>query len=208
MSTGARARAALALLLELALAACSEGTTEPRIEERDEDELQFLRFPPDLAPLATRDTSFWAVAGEERELVLYYADSDEDDGELEEFLEFEIEGGSLGWWPDGRRFEEGDSVEIRVRVDDEGRFLFRFEPSGLRFDPDDPAEIEITYRRLGGDLDGDGDLDEDDEDFEEELRIWKQERPGAPWVPVGTLRLDDESVRGFIDGFTGFALAV
>lgn len=188
------------------LAAC-ESSTEPVQVAANENELQFLEFPADLAPLVTREGSFWAVAGDDRELVLRYApEPGEDEGE--EFLEFKVPGDALLRRPDGTRFERGDSVRITVRVDSQNRFLFDFEPSGLVFDPNHPAELEITYRRVGGDLDGDGDEDEDDRDLELKLRIWKQERPGDPWQQLGTVQFKEQKeLEADITSFTGFCIA-
>lgn len=198
---------AMAVATVVWVAACGDDATGPP-EGVQESELEFLKFPPDLAPLATRDTSFWAVAGEDRELLIRYRPlPDESEGET--FLEFRVSGNSLLTRADGSPFVRGDSVEIHVRVDPDGRFLFDFEPSGLKFDPDHPAELDITYMRLGGDLDGDGDVDEDDEDFEQQLQLWKQETPGGLWIPVGSVQIEDQDeIEAEVVGFTGFALAV
>lgn len=201
---------AAVLVLALGVAGCdSDGSTEPDpMEGVAESALTFLRFPDDLATPATMDTSFWAVAGEDRLLVLEYEpEPGEDDGD--EFLTFEVKAESLARWPDGTPFAPGDSVEIRVEVDPDGRFLFRFSPSGLEFSADEPARLEIEYLRLDGDLDDDGDVDDDDDDFEERMRLWKQEQPGDPWFPVGTLKFEDsDELEGEITSFTGFAIAV
>lgn len=207
-----RTRALLPGVAAMAILAggCEEATTEPNPFEDGvpEEELTFLSFPSDaILPPAT-DTSFWAVAGEDRELVLRYA-PEEGEEEGEEFLELEVGGSALWKRPDGSVVQAGDSVQIHVSLDPERRFLFRFGPSGLQFNPDSPAELEITYLRLNGDVDDDGDVDEDDDDFEERMRLWRQEAPGERWFPVGTIRFKDtDEIRGEIDHFTGFAIAV
>lgn len=201
----------LAALVSLGvLAGCGDSTSPEEVEGIPEAELQFLHFPADLAPLATRDTSFWAVAGEDRELVIHYRPLPGEEGEdPEEFLEFEVPGEALYQRPDGSLFVRGDSVQIRVQVDPDGRFLFHFSPSGLHFSPEHPARLEVTYIRLDGDLNGDGEVDEDDEEIEQNLRIWKQESPGAPWFPVGTIQVEEaDELEGEITSFTGFAIAV
>ena len=191
----------------LTLAACGDDGTDP-VDGVEQSQLDFLRFPPDLVPLATQDTSFWAVAGEDREVILHYRpEAGEQEGE--EFLRFKVPGDALLRRPDGSFFARGDSVEIRVQVDPDGRFLFGFQPSGLRFDPEHPAELRVEYVRLGGDLDGDGDVDEADDDFERELRLWKQEAPGGLWFPVGSVKIEDlDEIEAEITSFTGFAIAV
>jgi hypothetical protein len=57
---------------------------------RDEEDLEFVRFPADLAPLAETSSSFWAVKGENRELRLRYTDSSGPGSD--EFLRFEVPG--------------------------------------------------------------------------------------------------------------------
>lgn len=200
----------LAGLCSLGVAAGCDGGTDPDpfAEGVPEAELTFLSFPGDAKLPAFTDTSFWAVAGEDRELVLYYLPEEGDD-DGEEFFELEVDDDALWKRPDGSIVAQGDSVEIRVTLDPEGRFLFRFGPSGLQFRPDRPAELEITYLRLGGDLDNDGDIDDDDADFEERMQLWRQEAPGDPWFPAGTIHFEDlDEIEGEIHHFTGFAIAI
>lgn len=197
----------LALVTALALGACNQ-TTGPVEEGVPEEELQFLEFPDDLLSLVTMDTSFWAVRGRDTTFVLRYKpESGEEQGE--EFLAFRVRQDALLERPDGTPFAEGDSIEIRITVDEDGRFLFDFQPSGLTFNPDEPAELRVWYLRLEGDLDGDGDADSDDEELEDNLRLWKQEAPGGLWYPIGTIRVKDtDELRGEIESFTGFAVAI
>lgn len=195
-----------AVLLALAVSACSDATG-PNDESVPEGELVFLQFSAAALPLASREGSFWAVKGEGRELVLRYA-PEEPGGEGEEFLTFKVGGNSLLRRPDGSAFADGDSVRITVRVDAAGRFLFDFEPSGLVFDPDHGAELEIRYRRADEDYNKDGRVDAEDLEFESQLSIWKQERPGELWVRQGTLRIEDnDELKAKVTSFTGFAVA-
>lgn len=194
---------ALLPLAAVMVAACSD-TSGP--EEVPTEQLQFVRFAEDVFPLAQREASVWAVKGEHRSLVLRYT-PEEPGEEGEEFLEFDIPGDGLLRSPAGTLYQEGDSVLITVRVDDAGRFLFDFQPSGLLFHPDHMPELEITYRLADPDLDDDGDVDEDDDDIDASLQLWQQETPGSPWRSVGSVRIDDDEIEGLIRSFTGFALA-
>ena len=197
---------AVMLLAGLPLA-CDEGATAPEAGV-PEQSLQFLQMPDDLQPLVTRDTSFWAVRGQDIQFTLRYEpEAGEDEGE--EFLTFQIESDGLYRKPSGELFVEGDSIEIHVAVDEGGRFLVDFQPSGLVFNPDSPAQLEIEYRLLEGDLDNDGDIDDDDDEIEQNLQLWRQEAPGELWYPVGTIQFEEtDELEGEIDGFTGFAVAI
>jgi len=198
----------LAAVVVVALPAC-DSATDPGQIEVDESELQFLRFPPDLAPLVTREGSFWAVSGQNRELILRYApEPGEEEQEGEEFLRFKVPGDGLRTRPDGTRFQRGDSIRITVRVDPQNRFLFEFEPSGLVFDPDHRAELKIAYRRIGDDLNGDGQRDGSDDDLERRLNMWKRERPGDPWRVIGSVKFEEsKELEAKISSFTGFCIA-
>ncbi|HUP19481.1 MAG TPA: hypothetical protein VM778_05960 [Gemmatimonadota bacterium] len=204
MKRRARWLITLAMLTGVAWACQDAAAPEDGVPE---SELTFLRFPPDLQPAVTRADSFYAVKGDNRELVLRYV-PEQPGEEGERFLEFRVPGDALLRRPDGTLFQERDSVLIRVEVADDGRFLFDFQPSGLEFDQDHAPRLRVTYRALDGDIDGDGDIDDDDDDLERELRLWRQEAPGGLWYPMGVIRLEDvDEIDGEIFGFTGFAIA-
>jgi hypothetical protein len=196
-------RRSVMMLCALLPAACADASGPDTVPT---EELQFVRFAEGAFPLAQRSGSVWAVKGEHRELVLRYM-PDEPGEEGEEFLELDIPGDGLLRSPEGRLYQEGDSVLITVQVDDAGRFLFTFAPSGLTFDPDHQPELEITYRRADDDFDDDGDHDDDDDRVESRLRIWKREQPTDPWRSIGTVRIGDDEVEARLRSFTGFALA-
>lgn len=168
-------------------------------------DLTFFEFAANAPELQTRDTSFWAVEGDSRQLVLHYApETPGEDGET--FMEFEVPGDALLRRPDGTAFAEDDSVLITLHVDDAGRFLFTFEPSGLVFDPDHPARLDVRYRDSDGD--GDGDDDGDDDALRENLGIWRQDGDTDLWVRVATAKVEEsESVEAKVLGFSRFALA-
>ena len=194
----------LALLLTAVAVSCDAPSGPP--EPRQDTELRFFRFPVDLAVLAQTSGSFWAVKGENRRIELRYLDSSGPGSG--EFLEFEVPGDALLARPDGTAFARGDSVLITVRVSADRRMLFEFEPSGLRFNPSDPARLRIDYRRLNGDVNGDGVVTDADARLEREARIWKREQPGDPWFPLGTIKdLDVDEMRARITSFTGFVIA-
>lgn len=177
------------------------------MEEVPESRLTFLRFAESAPPLADSVATFWAVRGSDREVEMRLAPT-EDDAEGEDFLQFEVPGDALLRYPDGRAFARGDSVQITIRVVDATRFLFHFEPSGLQFDPMNPAELEVSYEYADRDFDQDGDQDEDDREVEREFGFWHQKRPGGLWTKVGTIRMEDlEEAEAEITTFSRYAMA-
>lgn len=171
------------------------------------EEMRFVKFSPFTGGRIPAEASFYAVKGEDRRLVMRY---DPLPGETtgEEFLEFRVPAEALWKRPGGTVFAPGDSVLITVAVDDSTGFSFRFEPSGLLFDPEQPARLKIRYREADDDLDGDGDDDADDDELEQLLAVWRQERPGERWLRLFSAKFEDlEEVEALVFGFTGFALA-
>ena len=189
----------LAALAGLSLAACEGGSTSTPDPVVREDQLVFIREAADAPPLVSRDTSFWVKVEDGRDVRLPYVNG-------KPCLEFKIPGNSLQRRPDGTAFRRGDSVRITVRLPDAGRFSFEFQPSGLRFDPDRPAELRIRYTYANRDFNGDGRVDDADRAFD--FGVWRQEASGQPWAGLVTLRdADLEEVRADVLGFTKFAVA-
>lgn len=198
-----RKQTGILLLCALVLTACWRDD-EPAAEERSEDELSFVQFDMANFPPAEREASVWAVKGQNRQLVLRFASQEPGGGDT--YLEFDIPADALLRSPEGRNYEQGDSVEISVQVDPDGRFLFTFGPDGLDFDPGSMPTLRLSYAQADSDLDGDGDVDEDDEALRARLRIWQQEQQGGLWQGLQSDRLDG-AVEAEIRTFTGFALA-
>lgn len=172
----------------------------------------FLRFSTDQV-IKDSVATFWAVKGENREVILRFEEDDEsggsDDDEGDKFLRFKVPNDALHLRPDGTPFLEGDSVEITIRVDPTGRFIFHFEPVGLVFNPDVPAELKIWYDEADPDLNGDGVVDDDDVATELELRLFRQQDGSTIWEDIGFVEFDplDDEIEGDVHHFTGFALA-
>jgi hypothetical protein len=180
------------------LGACDD-PSDPDEQGVPEPELNILVFTSANA-VPVKTASFWAVRGQNRKLEMDYADG-------QEFLEFEVRDRSLLRRPDGTTFQVGDSVHITVSLDPNNRIVVFFEPSGLEFNPIDPARLKINYREADRDIDGDGDEDEADRQLEAALRIWQQEQPGSLWLPTLTFRIDDDDMEARVLSFTGFAMA-
>ena len=190
-----------------ALLGCGDDPVSPPPDngQKPDGTLTVVRFDPVLFQSAQKTGSFWAVKGEDRELELLYDDSSGPGSD--EFLEFEVDADALLQRPDGTFFQEGDSILITVTVDPEGDFLFDFQPSGLRFNPDEPAELEVNFSLADPDVNRDGVVDAEDVALREALEVWQQESLGEDWIRLLTLRIRDDEIRADVGGFTTFAAA-
>ena len=190
------------------LAGCSD-STDPGDDDDDvvpTSELTFARLESGVN-VPTRDTSFVVTAGEEFQIeLLTDPEAGEEDGE--EFFEFELEEESLLRRPDGTPFQPGDTITITITVPG-NEYAFFFEPSGLVFNPNRPAEMKISYIDADDDFDDDGDTDDDDVAFEGDLSIWRQNVLNGPWENIGATihSIETDEIEFDVEHFTGFALA-
>ena len=194
------------LVVVAALAACDDSTQPDDDVVVPTDELVFARLESGVT-IPTRDTSFVVTAGEEFEMELF-TDPEPGDDDGQEFLEFELEEETLLRRPDGTSFQPGDTITIRVMVPGDA-YVFHFEPSGLVFNPNQPAELKISYADADDDFDDDGDIDDEDAAFESDLTVWRQDVLGGDWARLGatmhSVELDEIEID--VHHFTGFALA-
>lgn len=191
-------RWAMALVIAAVLAtACNDSSGPNGTDTLPEDQLDFVPISATAPALATLDTSFWAVRGEERRLEIRFAGQG-GPGTGSRFLELEIEDESLLRRPDGTLFADGDSIEITVSID-AGLYRVELGPSGLVFNPNEPAELEIDYA-------------EAEDDFlaiEADFDVWRQEQAGESWQRLASVQFEElDEIDVLIFGFTRFALAV
>jgi hypothetical protein len=192
------------LLSAAALASCGESTSP---EGKQTDELRFLRLDPTAPPLVTQRDSFYAKVGEDRELRMYFRPRPLEDDSTE-FLRFRVDAGALSRRPDGSSFAVNDSILITITMTDLSRLIFDFQPSGLRFNSQRPAQLKIHYENADHDFDEDGDEDDRDLLLEGAFNIWRRENATQPWFPLGSIRhLEIDEVEADIFGFTNHALA-
>ena len=190
-----------AALCAWAAASCDNPAASRRVPE---SELVFVRAAENAPPLDSLQVHVWAKAGEGRQAVIRYQKVGGYGGDF--CLEFKIPGDGLWKRPDGSVVAKGDSVLITITVLDPALFNFRFEPAGLQFRSDHPAELRVSYKWADRDFNGDGKVDEYDARFR--FGFWKQEVDGGDWFEVGTVKDDDlEETRADIRGFTRYALA-
>ena len=156
--------------------------------------------------LLADSASFFAKVGEDRRVELFYRSYSGDTGEA--FLQFEVRAGSLSKRPDGSAFQFGDSILITVTVPDTNRFDFVFSPSGLQFNPADPARLRVEYNYSNHDFNADGQLDSEDDHARTLLNIWRREPPDTVWTSQGATNSEEfEELETAIFSFSHYAVA-
>ena len=198
----------------LTAAACSDSSNSSGPGTPGSD-LTFLLLAATAPPLCADSTGAWFVkdpAGEDKEIFLEFPESgnlaDCATGSRKDFLRLKIAKLSLLRRPDNTLISNGDSVFISVKWVGNDSILFELKPSGLLFSLSDPAELKIEYGEAGPDLNDDGDVDVEDDEVEHQLDIWRQERPGDDYFPVGTAKIEDNNeIEAELNGFSRFALA-
>jgi len=203
---------AATLVLVGMLAACGGSTTGPTTPPTIEPgaDLLFLRPAAGSPPLLTRDTSFVATRGQSETVELFYEDPQNPGQPGQRFLRFKLEDNSLLQYPPshpmaGAAFQPGDTITISIHVSQD-TLLAEFSPSGLKFDPNAPAELEMRWAEADRDFDDDG---SEDPELEGDIDLWKQELAGQPWTRVGTVKdVSLEEVKAEVTGFTIWALAI
>lgn len=198
--------AALAgLILLTGLLACGSDSTGPD-DSRLPAELNILRLAPDHPPFEATSVSFWARRGDSREGKLYFLNSEGQRGE--EFAVLKIDSQSLLARPDGSLIQVGDSVLITMTVVDQSQLLVELQPSGLRFSSSKPAELKLDYGEADDDYNGDGRVDGKDSEAELQFAIWRQEKPGDPFVRLGSVKVEDlKEVEAKLVSFSRYAIA-
>ena len=194
----------LSLLAAVVVVACTENAGPGGVVDNN---LSIVRQDPTAPPLVTVRDSFWAKAGDGRELRMFYQGTQAGDTG-EEFLRFEVPGSGLYRRPDGSAFQPGDSILITVIVLNPTQFLFEFEPAGLVFNPQNPAQLRVRYAHGDKDYDDDGDEDAADEEIETELDLWYRQNASALWFRVGSVQFEEsDEIDALIRTFSQYAVA-
>ena len=175
--------------LALALAvACSDSGPNPPPPVPN-SQLHIVLQDTAAPPLLTDSASFYVVAGQDRELRMYYQGAVPGDTGLE-FLRFKVPGDGLLRRPDGSLFQLGDSILISIKVVDATKFLFDFQPTGLRFSPEHPAELTLEYVNGDHDFNDDGTVDASDSTIQTQLDIWQRQPTDTFWTRLQALNFE------------------
>ncbi len=206
--TSSRVNHWIGMALLAALTGCggSDLTDPVPGEQRPEAALTILRLAANAPPLFNAEISFWAKRGQNARGELYFKKADGSRGDR--YIRLDLSDRTLLAYPDGRLFADGDSVLITIRVTDPQKILVEFQPSGLRFSPEDPAQLQMRYDHGNGDFNGDGHQDGTDQQIEQILSIWRQESPVEPFIRLATIRIRElKELDASLLGFSRLAIA-
>jgi len=197
----------LTLTLAAALAACSDSGGPSLGGVKPPADLSIIKLAPGSPAIWNPVDSFYAVKGQDRELRIYFTNTN-GTGPGEEYLRLRVVAPSLLTRPVGTPFLVGVSVLITVRVPDTTLVQFQFEPSGLKFDPSMPAQLKIEYGEANKDYNEDGNVDAADSTIKKQLAIWRQEQTGQNYSTVSTVNVQElDECNADLLGFTRYAIA-
>jgi len=198
--------------LAAAAGGCSDSSApDPSVPSQPGDtkltaDLGIVRRSTAISGFVDTVVTFYAVRGQDREGRIFFLAPDGSPGE--EFVRLKIGSATLLARPDGSPVADGDSVLITMRVVDPALLLVEFQPSGLQFNPAEPAELEMQYGEGDDDLNHDVRQDSEDAALISSLGIWRQELPGLPFVRLSSsLFTSIAACDTKITGFTRYALA-
>lgn len=197
-----RARGRVMLLAGLALIGCHDATA-PTEQSLDPG---FVADSASAPAVAQPSITFYARADRQQTVKFSYADGA--DTTASELLRFTIPRRSLAALPDGTPITGHDSVPITITLVDRPHLIFEFQPAGLRFQPQHPAQLRFHLPHASADLNGDGVVDAADRALERRLAVWRQEHPGDPWVKLPShADTRRRAISANIAGFTRYAIA-
>ena len=192
--------------VSLAALSCTDTTAPDGVNERAATDLRLLAAPYGTPPLATTQTSFYAVKGTVTGTDIWYRPR-AGRTDSTKFLEFRLGTASLDRRPDGTLIAPGDSVLITLTVTDPTHFIIDLQPSGLVFAANDQPRLKISFAACGDDLNYDGKVDAADATMQASLNVWRQEAPFQNWFKLSsTVTASVKEVDTQLSGFTGYAL--
>ena len=199
-------RRALVVASVLLAAACgSDPTASP--PTKPTGDLTIVQVRAGAPALTGTVRTFYARYDQDREVRLYFR-SPTSGADSTEYLRFRVRPRSLATRPGGVRFGGADSVLITITILDASRFLASFEPSGLRFDASQPAELRWKLAEKDDDLNEDGRVDDSDAQLVSQLAVWRQEALGMPWVRTPSqVSVENDEITADVFGFSNYAVA-
>ena len=204
------------LLLAIVLGVTSACQDEPTGPPRDSPPAQavtaaasphFLRAAANAPSIANPVIKFYAKKGQRRTIFMFYhARAGRQDST--DLVRFRLREQSLLARPDGTPIRARDSVLITLRLVDPVRLIVDFQPAGLRFNPEDPADLRIRWSETNDDVNRDGVVNSQDTALKQRLKIWRRETSAEPWMRTpSVVSVPDEECELDLTGFTRYAIA-
>ena len=82
----------------------------------------------------------------------------------------------------GRPPIEPERRSDHAQLVDPVKLIVDFQPAGLRFNPQDPADLRIRWNETNPDVNRDGVINQQDAALKEQLKIWRRESSTQPWT--------------------------
>ena len=147
-------------------------------------EVHVLRQSTSAPKLETYQVSFWAFKNKASTVTVnYQARTGQRVGDP--YLRFDIPKNGLkakaGGWPLAKR----DSVRMTLTIDP-ASFVVDFEPSGVLFSRQSPANLIIWYENANPDLNGDGVVNATDRKLEQQLALWHHAKRAKRWFKLSS----------------------
>jgi hypothetical protein len=170
--------------------------------------VHIIQQAPTAPPLETYQVSFWAYRGKASTVRVNYRSVEHEREEAQPFLRFDIPLRGLRAGAHGARLRRGDSVYVTLTIDPV-RFVVDFQPSGVLFSKDHPANLTFWYENANPDLNGDGVVDATDRALLQQLGMWYHAAAKDHWVESKTSDNDQalRSVSGALYHFSEYAVS-
>jgi len=167
----------------------------------------FLRAAANAPTIANPVVKFYAKKGRKQTVfMLYHARPGRRDST--DLIRFRVREQSLLRRPDGTLIHAGDSVLITLRLVDPVRLIVDFQPAGLRFNPNAPADLRIRWNETNPDVNRDGAVNQQDANLLPRLKIWRRENSTEPWARTPSIvNVPSEECELDLTGFTRYAVA-
>jgi hypothetical protein len=205
-------RRVLPFLLAALVAACHDDPTGPRPDGSVQSVTttstpHFLQAKAGAPKIANPVIKFYAKKGQRKTVfMLYHARPGRRDSS--DLIRFRLRENSLLTRPNGSPIRAGDSVLITLKLVDPVKLIVDFQPAGLRFNSQDPADLRIRWAETNPDVNRDGAVNQQDATLKQRLKIWKRESSTSPWIRTPSLvNVPSQECELDVTGFTRYAVA-
>ena len=199
--------------LVASLAACHDDPVGPQADDPVAQAVtatgtpHFLQAASGAPSIANPTIKFYAKKGQRRTVfMLYHARRGQRDST--DLIRFRLRETSLLARPNGTPIRAGDSVLITLKLVDPVKLIVDFQPAGLRFNAQNPADLRIRWAETNPDVNRDGAVNQQDATLKQQLKIWRRESSTQPWSKTASVvNVPSEECELDLTGFTRYAVA-